>query len=86
MDPIPGAFVVNLGDIMMWLTGNRYISNLHRVVNNACRDRYSVPFFYSGNPDFPMRRLPGCGDGEEMASGTVNDWMTGKYKGAGLQK
>ncbi|KAL2862218.1 isopenicillin N synthase family dioxygenase [Aspergillus lucknowensis] len=88
MDPVPGAFVVNLGDMMMWLTGNRYISNLHRVVNNSCRDRYSVPFFYSGNPDFALARLPGWENREEVADapiGTVNDWMTGKYKDACLR-
>lgn len=44
---------------MRW-SNDKYISNLHRVINKSGRERYSIPFFYSGNPDYVIRCLPGC--------------------------
>lgn len=41
-------------------SNDRYISNLHRVINKSGRERYSVPFFYSGNPDYQIDCLPNC--------------------------
>lgn len=61
--PVPGTFVINLGDLMQRWTNGLYRSNMHRVKNNsASRDRYSIVFFYSPRPDSRIECLPTCTD------------------------
>ncbi|KAF7586120.1 hypothetical protein BBP40_009433 [Aspergillus hancockii] len=65
--PTPGAFVVNLGNMMMWWTNDGYLSSLHRVINKSGRERYSIAFFLSGNPDFVVKCLEDC-EGPELGA------------------
>ncbi|RMD48349.1 MAG: isopenicillin N synthase family oxygenase [Alphaproteobacteria bacterium] len=58
--PIPGTFVINIGDIMQRLTNDRYLANLHRVVNISGRDRYSLPFFFDFDYETVVAPLPEC--------------------------
>jgi isopenicillin N synthase-like dioxygenase len=63
--PLPGTFVINLGDLMARWTNGIYNSNMHRVKNNRSgRDRYSVPYFYGPRPDAVIEPIPGCVDAE----------------------
>lgn len=79
--PTPNAYVVNLGNLMMRWSNDRYISNLHRVINKSGRERYSIPFFFPGNPDFLVSCLPGCEgiEGAKYAPIKVEDWIRGRY-------
>lgn len=79
--PIPGAYVVNLGNLMMQWTNDRYLSNLHRVINKSGDERFSIPFFFSGHPNFTVECLPSCMDpdkGAKYPPVTVHDWMVGR--------
>jgi isopenicillin N synthase-like dioxygenase len=66
---IPGTFIINIGDLMAQWTNDRWISNMHRVVNPP-RDqatgsrRQSLIFFHQPNYDARIECLAGCvGDG-----------------------
>lgn len=43
--PLPGCFVVNIGDIFETWSGGQFKSTQHRV-NNIGRERYSIPLFF----------------------------------------
>ncbi len=63
--PMPGAFVVNIGDCLMRWTNDVYVSNAHRVVNRSGRERYSIAFFFDPNPEARVEAIASCiGEGE----------------------
>ncbi|MEO7404292.1 MAG: 2OG-Fe(II) oxygenase family protein, partial [Burkholderiales bacterium] len=60
-EPMPGAFIVNIGDLMARWTNDYYRSSFHRVRNNrAGRDRYSMAFFHAPDPQARIACLPTC--------------------------
>ncbi|KAI8015390.1 putative 2-oxoglutarate-dependent dioxygenase [Camellia lanceoleosa] len=47
VQPIPDAFIVNLGDVMEVWTNEKYQSVEHRVVVNSDKERLSIGFFFN---------------------------------------
>jgi isopenicillin N synthase-like dioxygenase len=62
---VEGAFIVNIGDLLMRWTNDKWVSTLHRVVNppeevrrNA--DRMSIAFFFMPDHDVEVRCIDSC--------------------------
>ncbi len=83
----PATFVVNIGDLLMRWTNDRWLSNLHRVVNPppaaAARARLSIAFFNHPNYDALIECLPTQGPPRHppVLSGEYRDL---KYAKTGL--
>ena len=65
VDYIPGAFVINIGDLMARWTNDRWRSALHRVVNppsglRTTTRRQSIAFFHNANYDCRVECLSSC--------------------------
>jgi isopenicillin N synthase-like dioxygenase len=59
--PIPGTFVINVGQMMERFTAGIYRATMHRVCNNAADTaRYSVASFFELEPLYRMGRAPTC--------------------------
>lgn len=80
--PRPGSLVVNSGDILSKMTGNKIKATRHRVVDIGM-DRYSCPFFFE--PGFHSKiplSLPieNCAVNESETSITYGPWLLEKMK------
>ncbi|MEN6544028.1 2-oxoglutarate and iron-dependent oxygenase domain-containing protein [Parvibaculum sp.] len=55
--PVPGAFVINIGDMLEAMTNGRFIATAHRV-RRVAYERYSFPLFCSVDYDTVVEPLP----------------------------
>ncbi|CCK29334.1 iron/ascorbate oxidoreductase family protein [Streptomyces davaonensis JCM 4913] len=57
--PLPGAFVVNLGELLEVATNGYLVATNHRVVSPpGATERFSVPFFYNPRLDARVEPVP----------------------------
>lgn len=92
VEPRPGMFMCNLGDMLERLTNGWYVSTPHRVRNTAGRDRLSFPYFFDPSWDATVPVLPLAAerasarsaddrwDGADVRAweGTYGDYLTAK--------
>ena len=84
--PIPGSFVVNIGDMLERMTGGAYRSTPHRVRNTSDVGRLSFPFFFDPSWDAVVPVPEGAAgaverwDGADVLSweGTYGEYLLGK--------
>lgn len=57
---IPGAFLVNSGELLRRWTNDRFMATPHRVINRTGVERYALPFFFDTTYDYRMECLPTC--------------------------
>jgi isopenicillin N synthase-like dioxygenase len=83
VDPVAGAFVVNLGDLVVNWSNGLYHSSLHRVMNNRSgTDRYSIVLFYDHAYETPVSVLETCvkpGEQPKFAPCISGDHRRAKY-------
>jgi isopenicillin N synthase-like dioxygenase len=65
--PIPGTFVVNIGDMLQRWSNNLFLSTAHRVINITGEERYSIPLFFGPNYDTIIEPLSTCFNEERPA-------------------
>lgn len=65
VQPVPDAFIINVGDIIQVWSNDKYESVEHRVTVNSERERFSIPFFFNPGPHVNVKPL------EEVTSRTA---------------
>lgn len=65
---VPGAFVINIGDMMEVLSNGRFVATMHRV-RKVAEERYSFPLFCACDYDTVIAPLP-----ELVPEGSTSDY------------
>ncbi|KAM3256546.1 hypothetical protein ACQJBY_049160 [Aegilops geniculata] len=54
VQPVPGSFLVNVGDQIQILSNGRYRSVEHRALANSDKERFTIAFFCNPRGDLPV--------------------------------
>jgi isopenicillin N synthase-like dioxygenase len=80
--PIPGTFVINIGDLLARWTNDVFTSTPHRVVNTSGRARYSIAVFFDPDYDTNIEVLPACvapGTAPAYPPVSCGDYIVGRF-------
>lgn len=81
--PVPGALVINVGDLLSRWTAGAYKSTPHRVINQSGRERLSLVLAYDPNPGTMIDPAsiydkPPANAEEPITCGDYLSWRFGK--------
>ncbi len=82
VDPVPGALVVNIGDLMARWTNDVFASNRHRVINRSGGERYSMAVFFDPDYDTVIETLPTClapGEAPRYPPVVCGEYIRGRF-------
>ncbi len=57
---LPGAYVVNGGQLLQRWTNGVFLATPHRAINRSGGERYALAFFVDSNIDWPIAAVPTC--------------------------
>ncbi len=80
--PIPGTFVVNVGDLLARWSNDRFRSTPHRVVNRSGRTRLSTALFIDPNRDTLIEPVLRPGDVARYEPVTCGDYLRSRLDAA----
>nr|ALR74631.1 gibberellin biosynthesis-related protein GA3ox1 [Salvia miltiorrhiza] len=78
--PIPGALVVNIGDLMHILSNGEFPTMCHRVVPNETSHRFTMAYFYGPPADSVVAPLPNLPGPPRFRAATVKEYIGLKNK------
>ena len=80
--PLPGSFVVNVGDMLARWSNDRFASTPHGVTNRSGRDRYSIAVFYNPGSDAVIdpRELGVSSVERRYAPVTAGAYLRGRFE------
>jgi len=76
---LPGAFVINTGDMMQVWSNDIYQAAIHRVLAMNDKDRYSIPFFFNPAATTEISPLPSVISAENPPHYRSINWS--EYRG-----
>lgn len=82
--PIPGTFVVNVGDLLERWTNGHYRSTPHRVINSSGRERLSLVTAFDPNYETLIDPHVFCAPGEQPGHEPIScgDYLMWRFKKA----
>jgi isopenicillin N synthase-like dioxygenase len=80
--PIPGTYVVNVGDLLARWTNDRFRSTPHRVVNRSGHERLSCAVFVDPDRDTPIEPVTSAGEAPNYAPVTCGDYVQSRFDAA----
>ena len=80
--PIPGTFVVNVGDLLARWTNDRFRSTPHRVINRSGRTRFSTALFIDPNLDTLIEPVVKPGEVTSYEPVTCGDYLRSRLDAA----
>ncbi|MFA9418787.1 MAG: isopenicillin N synthase family dioxygenase [Gammaproteobacteria bacterium] len=77
--PVPGAMVINIGDMMQVWSNDTYQAAIHRVLAMDSIARYSLPFFFNPSASSRVSPLPTVINEQQPSHYNTIEWSS--YRG-----